>query len=410
MKIFFAPGIAACLILGAAPLCASEYRLVPALVVSEEFNDNLFQEAHDRRTDLVTRVRPSVGFNTLGGGFSCTLSYGIDYRYYARQSRTDEFDHRAGFKGNLSFFDEFLKLDLSDSYSRVSTNVARDVVEESLVANQTEQNVAVISPYLTWRLSPNTTLKTGYRYVDTRYWGVGIEKMEQHLFAELGRELGPGFLVNAGYNFAYVDADTGTLDRHEVYAGFKRDFGRGSFLHARLGNSWQSFSNGVGSSDPFWDLSAGREFGTVTATVGTKAQYTEDPQTISTRTTTHYATVSRLFPRGTASLTASYSEFEKNQQLLPEVQRKVFLGASGRYELHEGVALRMGLSGDRIEGTQPVNGHPYHLYGNLALDYALSRQSTLAASYSWISYRNELDSARDAAEVNRVIVEMRFTL
>ena len=393
------------------PLEAAEYRLLPVVVLSEEYNDNLFQEAHNRRTDYVTRVQPSLLFNTQGGGFSCDLTYGIDYKHYARDSRDDEFDHRAAFKGNLHFWDGFLKVDLSDSYSRVSTNVARDVVSESLVVNQTEQNLAVISPYLTWRLAPSTTLKTGYRYTDTRYWGPqGIDKIQHDGYAEVEREVKAGLLVSAGYNFAHISAEPTDLDRHDIYGGFRYLFSQGSFLNGKVGNSWQSFSNGVSTSDPFWDIGIGKDFGVVTATIGTKAQYTEDPLTLSTRNTSYYGTLNRVFQRGTASFTASYNEYEKDQLAIPETQRKVLLAASGRYEFRPDLNLSMTLSGDRLEQSATAATYPYHLYGNFALEYALSKHTVLGANYSWISYRHQLDSAANAAEVNRAIVEMRLSL
>ena len=132
--------------------------------------------------------------------------------------------------------------------------------------------------------------------------------------------------------------------------------------------------------------------------------------TLSTRNTSYYGTLNRVFQRGTASFTASYNEYEKDQLAIPETQRKVLLAASGRYEFRPDLNLSMTLSGDRLEQSATAATYPYHLYGNFALEYALSKHTVLGANYSWISYRHQLDSAANAAEVNRAIVEMRLSL
>lgn len=393
-----------------APALAADYRLVPSFILGEEYNDNLFQSASNAKTEFVTRAQPTLALSAKGGRFSTDLSYGIDYRYYAKDSRKDQLDHRAAMRGSFGFFDDFLHLDLSDTYTRVSTNVARDVVNESLVVDQTLQNNALISPYLTWHLPGNSTLKTGYRYRDVRYWeGNGIDKIEHDGYAEWSKELRAGLVLSASYSYARVKADIDALDRQEVYAGLRYDYGTGNFLYGKIGYNWQSFDSGTNTSDPFWDLGAGRDFGFLTAALGTRVQYTEDPQTLSTRNVIHYATLSRNFQRGFASFTASYSKFEKEQQVPRDVEKKVLFGALGRYELLSDLTATLNLSGDRLDSTLPRD-LPYHLTGGIGFDYTLSTHLVLGANYTYITYRNDLGDTDGAVEVNRAIVEMRLTL
>ncbi|WP_129125883.1 TIGR03016 family PEP-CTERM system-associated outer membrane protein [Geomonas oryzae] len=392
-----------------SPALAAEFRLVPSLTLGEEYNDNLLQTASRQKTDFVTRVQPGVAFSAEGGGFSTDVTYGLDYRYFANGTRRDQFDHRAGMKGSFRFFDDFLHLDLSDSYSRVSTDVARDVVNESLVVDQLLQNNAVISPYLNWRLPGAATLKTGYRYRDTRYWsGDGLDKIEHDGYAEYSRELTAGFTLSAAYNFAHLSSEASALDRHEGYLGLRYDWSTATFIYGKFGYDWQSFDSGANTSDPFWDVGASRDFGILTATAGTKVQYTEDPQTLSTRNVRHYATLSRVFSRGFASLGGSYEKFEK-QQLIRDVEHKTLIEASARYLLRPDLTLMLGLAGDRLSNGGTVT-YPYHLTGSFGMDYMLSEHLVLGANYTHISYRHHLDSAGGAVEVNRAIVEMRLSL
>ncbi|WP_136526850.1 TIGR03016 family PEP-CTERM system-associated outer membrane protein [Geomonas ferrireducens] len=396
-------------VLAASPALAADFKVNPSLSLSEEYNDNLFQTAQREKTDFVTRVQPTIALSAEGGGFTTSLSYGVDYRYFAKNSRSYQLDHRAAMLGNLRFFDDFFHVDLSDTYSRVSSELARDLTGESLVVNQTLQNNAIVSPFLTWHLSGSSTLKTGYRYRDTRYWGGdGVDKREHDGYAELSHEISSGLVLSAGYTFARIISDADGLDRHEAFAGLKYDFGTGNFLYAKGGYDWQSFDSGLKTSDPFWDLGASRDFGLLVAAIGTKVQYTEDPQTLSTRNINHYATLSRNFPRGFASFTASWSKYEKEQQVPRDVERKVFFGLTGRYELSSGLTANLNLSGDRLDSTLPRD-YPYHLTAGAGFDYAMSTNVVLAANYTHISYRDNLDSAAGSVEVNRAIVEMRIT-
>lgn len=394
----------------APALQAAEYRVVPSLGLSEEFNDNLFETQTGKRSEFVTRVLPSVAFTSQGGGLAWDLSYGLDYRYFARDSVEDELTHRAALNAKLSFLNGFLRLDAGDSFSRVSLDVARDVVRESLVVSQSDQNVAFISPYLNWHLAENCSLKTGYRYNDIRYWdSPGVDQQEHDGFAELNYELTSRLTMSAGYTFVYATSEPTSYRRHDAFAGLRYDHGGGTTLFGSLGNSWQSFSNGVRTSNPFWSAGASKDFGILAATLSTQVQYTEDPLTLSTRETSYNAALSRVWTRGVASVTGSLVEYEVNQLAQVERRRKQAVVANGRYQLNEQLALTLSLSGDHLNQREAID-YPYHLYGNAGFEYVLNKHATLGANYTRVSYRRELDRSEGSVQVNRAIVEMRFYL
>ncbi|MBJ6749815.1 TIGR03016 family PEP-CTERM system-associated outer membrane protein [Geomonas anaerohicana] len=389
--------------------CAAEFRFTPSIVIGEEYNDNLFQSSTRPVTEYVTRVQPNLALNAKGGGFNADLSYGFDYRYFAKNSRADQFDHRAALVAGFGAPGDFLHLDLSDTYSRVSANVARDVTSESLVVNQTLQNSALVSPYLTWRLPGASTLTTGYRYRDVRYWsGSGVDKTEHDGYALWSRELTAGLVLKASYSYARIASELDTLTRHEAYAGLRYDWSAASFVYGNLGYDWQRIDNGRNRNDPFWDAGVSRDFGFLTATAGTRVQYTEDPQTISTRNVNHYLTLSRVFSRGTASFNASYGKYDKDGVAVRDVQHKVLLALNGRYELRPDLGLNLGVSGDRLSRTVGSD-FPYHLNAGAGVDYTLGSHAVLGANYSYISYRSDLGSSRGGIDVNRVIVELRLS-
>jgi hypothetical protein len=416
MRVYVAKGAVAfftfCGVSAALPASsrAADFKFVPLLSVSEEFNDNLFESRGSGRKEFITRVQPSVAVSSEGAGLVWDSSFGLDYRNYARSSKSDELNPRAALNGKFTFLDGFLKLDTGDSYSRVSLDVARDRVADSPVANQTEQNIGFISPYLTWRLADKVSLKTGYRYNDVRYWqSSGIDKRQHDAFAELSDEVSSNLTLNTGYNFSHALADPTGFDRHDVYGGFKFDYGQGTTLFGKVGNSWQSFSNGVSLSHIFWDAGATKDFGFLTAALGTRVQYTEDPLTLSTRETGYNATLTKVLPRGLISLTGAYTQYDKNLSGDTQRQRKTSVGASGRYEMAQDLTLFLSATGDRLTKTSPSD-YLYHLNGSATLDYLLNKHTSVGVTYIHVSYRDNLDSSTGSTEVNRAIAEVRLSL
>ncbi|WP_226377776.1 hypothetical protein [Citrifermentans bremense] len=50
----------AALLAGVAPAVAGDLTFTPLLTLSEEYNDNVFEVAHDKKSDFITRVQPGA--------------------------------------------------------------------------------------------------------------------------------------------------------------------------------------------------------------------------------------------------------------------------------------------------------------------------------------------------------------
>lgn len=136
-----------------ASVSAADMLLKPFVAISEEVTDNIYEQAIGRRQELTTRLRPGATFTYHSPLWRWDTAYTFEYRNYARNSRNNEYNHDAALKGNLALVDNFLFLDLSDTYHRVTLDISRDAAtESSLFLNQTDQNIAIISPYMLWRL------------------------------------------------------------------------------------------------------------------------------------------------------------------------------------------------------------------------------------------------------------------
>lgn len=392
------------------PALAGELQLTPSLALSEEFNDNIFDSAGDKQSEFITRVQPGVAGLYRTGSFSADLRYSFDYRNYARGSRGDEKTQSVAFRGNAAVTENFIFLELSDTFRRVSLDVARDVTSESLYANQTDQNVAVISPYLVWRPGAKSTLRTGYRYTDTRYWSVygfssGIDQLEHRGFADLTHQPSTRLTLSAGYAYSSVDTDIVGYDEHSLSFGANYEYALNSYLYAGIGNSWQSFSDSRSASNLFWHAGVTHDATFLVATVETRVQYTEDPLTISTREESYSARIERPFPQGNYGFSASHSKYENTLTGFLDRRRTILTGF-WRYELSPRLTATADATGDRVSGMTPTD-YPYRINGSVGVGYLFKDDLTASLSYRHVQYRHELGSASGARKTNRVIAELR---
>jgi hypothetical protein len=408
------------------PAAAGEFTMKPTLSLSEEYNDNVDASAANRRTDYITHLQPGLALHYLSAGSVWDAAYNPEYIKFARGTKEDEFNHRGVLNGSAALIGNFLFLDLSDTLSRVSLDVARDVTKDSVFVNQVDQNLATVSPYLMWRYAEKGSLKTGYSYTDVRYWNAGssggVDRRQQDATAELNYEIRPKLSLSAQYGFSSVQSQAAGYDSHSVSGGVKYQYADGSSFFGSLGNSWQIFSGGQRVSSLFWDVGFTHDFRALVATLESKVSVNTDPQSvsnrqaslsiptnvdplsISTKMTTHSARLERKFERGTVGLSGSYSRYAENQTGGAE-RTTTTLGALGSCEVSPSLTASLSATGDRVTGLAPGD-FPYHFTGIGALSYAFNHDLTAGLSYTRVIYRLEPASGSGSVDVNRVVLTL----
>jgi len=393
------------------PVSAADMEFRPSLSISEEFNDNIFEVATNKRNEWITRVQPGATFHYQTPLWTWNTSYNFDYINYARNSRDTEYNHNGALTGKISLLNDFLFIDLSDTYHRVPTDVSRSIAtSSSLFLNQTDQNIATISPYLLWRLRGDNTLRTGYRFTDTRYWGEGIDSREQGAFADLNHEVTNKFSISAGYVFTHLDSQPSGYNKHDISGGFRYEYAERSFVFGQIGNTWQNFNNSVAVSYLFWNAGITHDLGIVVATLETRVQTAIDPLSVSTRETSYSGKLERTLQYGMVGFTTSYSEFV-NTQTDKMDRRKFSLSATGRYEILQHITANLAATAERFYFSTPNIGtdFPYHLNATGGLSYAFKHDIALTLNYTYDTQRNDINTASGAIETNRVVVEVKKT-
>lgn len=396
-----------------ASVLAAETLFKPFVAISEEATDNIYEQAIGRRQELITRIRPGATFTYRSPLWTWDTAYAFEYRNYARNSRDNEYNHDAASKGNIALVDNFLFIDLSDTYHRISLDISRDAVTESaLFLNKTDQNIAVLSPYMLWHLRGDSTLKTGYRFTDTRYWDlVSIDKQEHRGFTELNHEATSKLSVSAGYAFTQLESSAAGLSRQELYGGFRYEYAENSFVSGQIGNNWQQFDSGVNVRNLFWNAGITHDFNFAVATVEARVSTTEDPLTISTKQTTYNGKLEKKMQRSMVGLSASYSDYVNTLTDRTD-HRKLSFSATGSYEIRHNITATLITTGERFSRKTAVD-YPYRFTGIAGVNYALNNELTLGLTYTHATYLYDhvtyLPDHRTvgAKYINRAVVELK---
>lgn len=389
---------------------AEDRFFTPFLSISEEYTDNVYDTKDTKRTDYITRLRPGFTSNYQAPRWRWDLAYNLDYRYYARDSENNDISHDAGLKGSITLLENFFFLDLADTYKRISLDVVRDNTVSSTFANQTDQNIAIINPWLLWRPGQKTILKTGYRFTDTRYWkSDGIDKQAHNGYADIAHELTAKLSLLSNYTFTRQNsAENLDYDKHDASLGFKYTYADKSYLQASGGYTWQDFSDDNTARYLFWNASLVHDFSLFVATLTTRRQTTEDPLAESTRETSYLAKLDRTFERGAVGLSGGYTEYE-NYGITTTANRKSLISMTGRYEIMSGVIASASLAGERYSyGTPTLDDYPYRLIGNAGLTWQMMKALTLSLNYTHVSNQYHLDSTAGGWTTNRAILDLKM--
>ncbi len=394
---------------------AEDRLLAPFITIGEEYTDNVFDTQTERRHDFITRVRPGFISNYQASRFQWNIAYNLDYRYYARNSKTNDISHEVDAKGSITLLENFFFLDLADTYKRVSLDIYRDAVVASAFANQTDQNIATVNPWLLWHPTDRTTLKTGYRYNDIRYWDAsGIAKQIHSAHADMTYELTPKVNLLANYLYSHQESvDNRRYDKHDASGGFRYNYADTSFLYANLGYTWQYFSDRTSSRYLFWNAGLKHDFGYFIATLESKRQITEDPLAHSTRETSYQAKLDKTFDRSAIGLFGGYTDYDYIDRAPGYTggRHKTVVGLTGRYDIGEHLALNATLSGEHYNSYRtPFSGNrPYRLVALIGLSWQIMNDLALNVSYTHISNQRQLDSTDGVWTTNRAVIELKKT-
>lgn len=400
---------------------SAEFRLQPSLTVSEEYTDNAYLDppsppALPVQSDFITRIAPSIGMTYKAPLWDWDAVYTYDYRRHtedARRRDPREKTQSGRLNSLIRLVPEFLFLEVTDDFSRVSLNATRDYTQESSFLNQTDRNVFSASPYVTTRVSDRTTLTAGYRYRKTWYENPqSIDTTEQEGYSNLRHEVSLHTTVTGSVRYAQNENSTLPYAKTDVSVGQAYEYAEGSSLTTAIGYSRFHFENDDRTRKVFWDVRERHRFLSITVLFETGITYIPDSTQVLLREDRVVTTVRRDTEQVVLSVSGGIRKYR-------ETVTKTLQTTSHRADCMAGYAFT---PNDRISGTLTVERIDEeaqrtfirrHQYG-LRLDHTVSETVTLAADYrygqaydpaAYININNYFNNYRS----NRFLVEARMS-
>ena len=359
----------------------AEYRIQPALTLSEEYNDNIFLTPKNPTQDYITRALPSIHFLYTAPLWDWDVAFAYDYRYYAHKSKIHDSTFTLNLANHTTLVKDFFFIDLKDVYSRVSLDTTRDYTQQSNFLNQTDSNVASATPYFTLRLSSRMTGTTGYQYRNIWYKDpAAIDKTEHSVFAHLSDEMSLRTYMNADIRYTRSETRLITYNRTDVSAGPRYEYAEGSTLWFNIGNTWfASEQQDIRGSQVFWDTGFAHKFRTYTLSFVAALTYIDDPLRILRREDRYVGTFRKETERFTLGFTAGLWEY---RDILTKHLQNSRYGTSGTvsYRITPALQGTYSLSIDRNEDNVMRTFSMLYL-DEVRLAYQLGASTALAVDY-----------------------------
>ncbi len=378
-----------------------------SLSVGEEFNDNVDEEKNGR-DDFITSVRPSLSYVREGERLLFESAYSGDYRFYAKGTEDQEFNHNLNVHALLDAWESFLFLDLTDTYRLVNEDRTEgDVTEDDSTVGLVQQNTFTFSPYITPRFGERGQAKIGYAYSNIWYEDSDNDGKNIHRgFVDADYELTDRASLLSGYSYTQELSDDETLHRHIGYLGGRYAYSETGSVFLKAGPQHTRYQDrDTSATSLYWDAGLDHDFGAVQLNLTSGISFEDDPDTGQTYER-KFATLrlSKAWERTTASVSTTLEDYEENSGVDNDGDsvRRTVLGLNLSHELSSRLTGTLGLSHDfedSDENTKRWNA-------NLGLTYALSEKLSLGG---WYRFKDSTsDDVDEEYRVNRVGVQVTY--
>lgn len=420
--------VAVSLVTASAVRAEGEEKFEATFGLGGEYNDNV-TEKKDGEGDFVSHVKPGFKYSYEAERVRANISYKGDYSYYMDGKADDNYAHTLDARAQLELIEDSLFLDISENLRPVYRQASRgDVIEDDTRRDQTDQNTFSVSPYFMMTPGERTTIKSGYRFTDTRYaeesapgagsrnfipgWGSGESSMnnnvkQQHdIFTHVERSMTDLFTFLAGYELSRQESEEQTdFYRHRPYLGGTYEYAEKSTVEVKAGPMYTETDDGENSLRLYYSAGINHSLGRTALTFKSLRDYTDDPE--SGRSILHSSNTAGVvftFDRSTLSASLGYSEYE---QALQGGGNKFWRpGLRYTYELTERLKASAGVNAELDAGSSSsVKSDRY--YANTGLNYDLTESTWVALNYRF----KDVDSSDENASftVNRIMLEWGMT-
>jgi hypothetical protein len=399
---------------------AQVFRMEPSILVSEEYNDNVFLHRNDTAEAYITRVAPSIRVRYATSFWEWDINYTYNYYYYyyssttSRQVQPDhDQTHALSARNRTEIIKDSLFFEARDDYSRVSQNIAVDYTQQSPSANQVDQNVFAVNPYLVLRPWASARLTLGYIYQDTRYLNAAaatsienINRIENIGYGEAAVNLSSRLTVSTGARYTQDRNTALSFNQIDVFAGPQYAYAENGAVFAKFGKSWFEFEHDRLPRKEywFWDGGLNHRISTITFTLVARRSVAQDPQRAVTLMDQYTASITKTAPRYVLTLGGGWYEY-RDAVIDQRISTSEQVQSTFLYRFTPSTSGTLGAAFQDVHDVS-LGGNSKIALGNIRFDHQLSPKDTLSLEYRFAN-SHSYDIATNNYSNNRGIVEYR---
>lgn len=390
-----------------------------SLAVAEGYNSNVFLRS-DKQSDFITRVSPALAFNYLNPRLDWNLATLLDYRYYAQNTRTTDYNYSLSTGGKITLLKDLAFIVVSDRYRQTSQSNDTSTTVTNFV-NVTDVNTLNVGPRFEIPLSSRVKFNPRYTYSNSWYPSDSYQNRESHQLAtDISYEFSDFFNVGLGYS--YIDASGSTIyTQHYPFLLVNYKLDRIT-LRGSIGYSRTDLEQSSRRENMVWDAGIEYRRGDLGLSLSSSSDIDQlaynnvrglnnrrSPQLI----TKYSGGVTYRLRRATLALTCYYTDYEiiDNSQLLTRT-----FGNTGSLSHDLGARLK-GIFDYRIEeGTyfnqnliNPSYDKPLRYEIGYRLAYTFGREWLLSGIYRYSNSNSPIVTSTHNYTANTMTVELRKT-
>lgn len=239
----------------------AEFSLQPSISLREEYDDNIFLDPDNEEEDFITTITPGLSLGYTGERLRLTVNYRFIAWLYMHNSRENETSHNAQVDSTLAILRDVFFLRVTDSYSRVTIDQRRQVVQDNRNVNTTDSNRLTVNPYLEYPLSGTLKVKAGYTYENIWYKDDNGDDEEVHI-ATGGfiKEISPKLTASLFYSYSIHNikpyGDLEDYDTQDIVLGLNYQLTQKLSLQGSYGYEWLDYKERDNYDSDIWNANA----------------------------------------------------------------------------------------------------------------------------------------------------------
>ena len=274
--------------------------------VAELYDSNVFLLSN-KKDDFITRVSPSLGFRYSTQLLDWSLGSSLDYRYYAKNTRTEDFSYALNTGGKIKVYRDYAFIIVSDTFTQTSQSNSVDYSSLSSTTNVINLNTLRVNPRLELPITSKIKLNPQYAY--TNYWYPSQNQQNRQnnsASADFSYELSSMLTPYLGYSFNRMDGQLQKYNQHYPYFGIRFSDDKLT-LQGSVGYSLLDVDNGGSTNQMIWSANLTYRLATMSFTLATASDV---DQSAFLNNTTIYTL--RKAPQTITSYSGSFQkEFQK---------------------------------------------------------------------------------------------------